>query len=66
MSNPRPLLTILVDDERRVFVNAPTDKKLCLNLISEAIKIIALAEEPEPLIKPASVIPIVGTIGEKN
>lgn len=58
MSKPKPMLIILVDDERRVFVNGPTDKRLCLNLISEAIKVIANAEEKKPLIQTASVIPI--------
>jgi hypothetical protein len=63
VGNPKPVITILLDEQNRVFVTAPVDKRFCFNLLSEAIKIIANTEEKKSLIQPATIIPLGGNHG---
>jgi hypothetical protein len=65
MNKPKPVLIISLDETGKIFVSGPLDNKtLCYNLISETIKIVTLFEaKPKPLVQPASVIPIVGSVG---
>ena len=68
MKNPKPVLTVLIDDDKKIFVSAPLEnRRLCLNLLIEALKIVANVKvEKKPLIQPASVIPFIGNIGGGN
>ena len=60
MAQLKILLQIMVNDKNQIMIAAPGDKKLCLNLLADAIKVLANQEEKKPLIQPANVIPIVG------
>lgn len=59
------MLTILVDDDKKIFVSAPLEnRQLCLNLLIEALKIVANVEvEKKSLIQPATIIPLGGNHG---
>ena len=52
MNQPKVIIQIAISEDNKVYLQAPVeDKKLCLNLLGDAIKIIANAEiQKKPLV----------------